>query len=189
MTTPAATRTIDSRITRRPRAQRHPDADFVRAPRHAIRHHAKQPDGRDQQRETAEHHIGLREEFLLTEAALELGQLSHDVHDRQIRIDLPYGVADRRDRTERISCGPHFERGRALETLRVRRVLRRHRSLADGVVLGVPQNADDFLAAAAVGRWSDAAPDRRLVGEVLARGSLIVSKNVGDTPRPNVVSR
>src|SRR4029453_12463721 len=110
---------------------------------------------------------------LLTEAALELVQLRHHVHDWQIRIDLPHGVSDRRDHPERISCGPHFERRRTLEALRVRLVLGGHRGLAYGVVLGIAQNADDLLAAAAVGQRSDAAADWRLVGKELARGSLV----------------
>src|SRR5262249_38242361 len=43
----------------------------------------------------------------------------------------------------------------------------------DGVVLGVPHDADNLLAAVTVGQRSDAAPDWRLVGKELACGGLV----------------
>ena len=51
------------------RAERHPDADLVRAPRHAVGHQAEEADRGDDERQPAEECVGLREELLLLRIA------------------------------------------------------------------------------------------------------------------------
>ena len=76
------------------RAERHADADLVRAARDAVGHQAEQADRREQQRQAAEQRVGLREHLLLQEPPLDLLDLRRHVHQRQVRIDLPDRFAD-----------------------------------------------------------------------------------------------
>ena len=49
----------------------------------------KSPIDGEQQRQTAEERVGLREELLLLEPLLDLFELRRDVRHRQVRVDLP----------------------------------------------------------------------------------------------------
>ena len=115
MTTPTTTRIIDSRITSRSTSRRcAPSA--IRMPislvrrDDAVRHQAEQADRREQQREPAEQRVGLREQLLLHEPALDLLDLRGDVHHRQVRIDLPAPLRESlRPWLRRIAGGPHLD--------------------------------------------------------------------------------
>ena len=148
MATPITTSIMDSPITRRDhvrtaRAERHADPDFIRAPRHAVRHQAKEAHRRDQHGERPEHRVRLREHALLLQVLVDLIGLRRDVKHRQIRIDLPHRLPDRVHRRRGIRRRADVEHRRR-PCLQVRDVHRRWDLVADALVFRVAQHADDL---------------------------------------------
>ncbi len=70
------------------RAHRHANTDLASAARDVVRHQPEQADGRDEDRDGSEEHIGLCQDFLLRETPFHLGHLRFHGHNRNIRVDV-----------------------------------------------------------------------------------------------------
>jgi hypothetical protein len=105
-------------------------------------------------------------------------RLGGDVHQRQVRIDLPDRFADRADDGDRIADGPQLKDRRGQTRLERGTYMRRRRGSRTLSVLRVAQNADNLeLPASRCSSRSGA--DRVLVREVLAAAASLITTTFG----------
>ena len=176
------TRSMDSRITGAGRRavvhQRHADADLVGTAGDVVGHRARRGRSKPAAAPAPEERVGLREELFLLKPQFDLFELRGDVHQREVLVDLPDGLAD--------GAGNRAGGGRAVRTsntgLPTRvcmygTIHRRRRRIADAVVFDVAEHADDLEIGAAVSRFE---PIRRPTGfsfakYLLTAASLIIT--------------
>ena len=92
-----------------PRAQRHADADLLGSLRHQVRHHAVDPDGCQQQRQTCERgqQDGI-ESLARNQAGDFVGHGGEG--ERDVLVDGAYLIAHFSDERQRIADAAHHQR-------------------------------------------------------------------------------
>ena len=90
-------------------AKRHPQADFIGAPRHRIGHDAVDADTREAERQEAEKARQLRDQPLADDRPVHLGRKRRHIGHGQMRIDLRNGSPNVRPRRGGVAGGAGFE--------------------------------------------------------------------------------
>ena len=127
---------------RRRRAQRDPDADFVRPLRHEMRHDAVGADDREHQREAAEHRHHSRDESQAYSPIPQRLAHRHHVEHRLCGVDGADGGTRLRRQQRRIASGPNQQLEVARRALRVGHIHDRAAALQEPVLDDVTGDAN-----------------------------------------------